>query len=718
MVSATSFLSSRLRGKQISGLKELLAELREYLTDEQVEGALATFEFAADAHTGQTRMSGEPYITHPVAVARILAELRLDYPSIVAALLHDVIEDTPTAKEQIEQRFGAQVAAVVDGVSKLDQIEFNTKAEAQAESFRKMFLAVADDIRVIVVKLADRLHNMRTLGAMPREKQRKKAVETLEIYAPIANRLGINSMRMELEDLGFQALYPMRYKVIHKNIKKMVGSRRHMLRKVTSALSEAMVHHHVVADVSGRSKDPYSIYMKMKKKGRALSEIIDVFGFRITVQSVDECYRTIGVVHKTYKPMPGRFKDYIAIPKVNGYQSLHTTLFGPKGVPIEVQIRTEDMEKVAESGIASHWLYKSDGADMGPESRAREWLRGLMELQERTDSEEFVESVKLDLFPDKVYVFTPKGDIKRLPRGATAVDFAYALHTDIGNRCASVKIDRRQMPLRTPLESGQTVEVMTSRMAKPDATWLNFVVTAKARSAIRHYLKNLRRGEAATLGKRLLTVALANMSLNLKRIPKKNWENLLDELALESRDSVFEQIGLGQQLAPLLARRLARDKADPLDVLHPANAALSIQGTEGMVVQYAKCCLAIPGDTIIGYLSAGRGIVIHRDVCKNLEQYRKDPQKWVQVEWQEETQREFAAEICVESTNRMGVLAEVAARISDTETNIKHVSVTEREGDTSSLVFQLQISGRKQLARVMRSVRAMNDVIKVTRTCN
>jgi guanosine-3',5'-bis(diphosphate) 3'-pyrophosphohydrolase len=717
MYSTASLFGRRLN----NGYRDLVTQLKGYFTEEQLSGVEAAYQFADSAHRGQLRASGDPYITHPVAVAGILAELHLDYPSIVAALLHDVIEDTPTAKAEIAQRFGKQVAELVDGLSKLDQITFQNKAEAQAESLRKMFLAVAEDIRVIVVKLADRLHNMRTLDFLTPSKQRNIARDTLEIYAPIAHRLGMNTLGVELEDLGLKFLYPQRYKVIQKALKRIVGSQGHVLKKVSSELEHALARHGLRADVRGRSKDVYSIYQKMRKKGRPLSEIVDVFGYRVIVGSVDDCYRALGVVHKTFKPMLGRFKDYIAIPKVNGYQALHTTLFGPKGVPVEVQIRSDDMDKVAESGIASHWQYKTGAnSEMGSEARAREWLKNLVELQEGSDSQEFVESLKLDLFPDKVYVFTPRGDVMRLPRGSTAVDFAYAVHTDVGNRCQAVKVDRKHVPLRTVLRNGQTVEVITQRGATPNAAWLNFVVTAKARTGIRQYLKNLRRSEAVSLGKRLLSNALADVGLTLKRIAEERVATVLKDGGLVNVDELYAQIGLGKQLAPIVARRLAPDGAEdakaPSGSPHVA-APLAILGTEGMVVSYARCCYPLPGDAVMGYLTAGRGIVIHRDRCKNLEEFRRQPEKWISVEWKPQLGRDFAAEIRVEVSNRLGVLAAVAAKIADSETNIEHVSVVERDGDVSTLVFLLQLKDRKQLARVMRGVKSMPEVFRVTRSC-
>ncbi|MEL7449924.1 MAG: bifunctional (p)ppGpp synthetase/guanosine-3',5'-bis(diphosphate) 3'-pyrophosphohydrolase, partial [Pseudomonadota bacterium] len=481
MDSAGSLLGKLPIGRNDTGFKGLRAEVKSYLPDDQVARVVEAYEFGATAHKGQTRMSGEPYISHPVAAALILAEMRMDCQTLIAALLHDVIEDTDYKKGSIAERFGDEVAGLVDGVSKLDQIQFKSKAEAQAESFRKMIMAMAEDIRVILVKLADRTHNMRTLGAMPPVKRRRIARETLDIYAPIANRLGINSIKLELEDLGFRALYPQRYKVIEKSLKRARGNQRQLVRKISANIATTLRQNDIVGEVQGREKHLYSIYQKMRKKGRSLSEIVDVFGFRIVVDSDDLCYRTLGLVHMLYKPMPGRFKDYIAIPRVNGYQSLHTTLFGPNSMPIEVQIRTRDQDRLAESGIAAHWLYKvgDNAGTAAPQARARQWLAGLMEMQDGGNSEEFLESVKIDLFPDKVYLFTPRGDILRLPRGATSVDFAYAVHTDVGNRCVAAKIDRRLVPLKTPLANGQTVQIITARGARPNPNWVNFVVTAK-----------------------------------------------------------------------------------------------------------------------------------------------------------------------------------------------------------------------------------------------
>ncbi|MCK6371872.1 MAG: bifunctional (p)ppGpp synthetase/guanosine-3',5'-bis(diphosphate) 3'-pyrophosphohydrolase [Gammaproteobacteria bacterium] len=713
-----------LVGRWNHGLRQLLARL-DYLPQEQLEHITAAYDFSASAHEGQKRHSGEAYITHPVAVASILAQLKLDYQTIAAALLHDVIEDTPTAKDQIQKQFGAEIAGLVDGVSKLDQLSFTSRAEAQAESFRKMMLAMVADIRVILVKLADRLHNMQTLDALPPEKRRRIARETLEVYAPIANRLGINSIKTELEDLGFRHGYPFRYRVLDKAVRRAEGNQRQFLKRIEDRLEKALGEAGIDGKLMGRKKHLYSIYRKMIRKNRSLSEIADVFAFRLIMSSVDDCYRALGIVHQLYKPMPGKFKDYIAIPRVNGYQSLHTVLAGPNGIPIEVQIRTEQMDRIAENGIASHWKYKENDTERGglpPQARAREWLASISEIQAAADSEEFLEHVKVDLFPDKVYVFTPKGDILRLPRGSTCVDLAYAVHTDVGNRCVAAKIDRRLVPLRTQLNSGETVEIITAKSARPNPAWVNFVVTAKARAAIRQFLRNLQQNEARELGRRLLDQSLRDFRSSLRRISREQMQALLDELGLNNTNELFEQIGLGERLAPVVARVLqagAGEAGEPGETV-PApgrSSPITIAGTEGMVVSYARCCHPIPGDPVMGYLSAGRGVVIHRNVCGNLGEFRKQPHKWIPVNWEPGIDRDFSVEIRVDVENKPGVLAEVAARIGDANSNIEQVSVDERLEDTAALVFSILVRDRKHLAQVIKSIRPMPMVKKVVRTC-
>ncbi|HEX2667402.1 MAG TPA: bifunctional GTP diphosphokinase/guanosine-3',5'-bis pyrophosphate 3'-pyrophosphohydrolase [Gammaproteobacteria bacterium] len=718
MSQVASSIFERVLGKRATGIDELLVKLRTYLPESQVEEVNQAYLFGADAHEGQRRLSGEAYITHPVAVAQILAELRMDYRTLEAALLHDVIEDTPTLKEELLTRFGPEVAQLVDGVSKLTQIKFKSRAEAQAENFRKMVLAMVEDIRVIMVKLADRLHNMRTLDAMPAPKRRRIAAETLEIYAPIAHRLGMSDMRMELEDLGFHALHPMRYKVLTRHLKRSRTHQKEMVAKISKSLTQALQREGIAADVEGREKHLYSVYRKMRAKRLPLTEVLDVHAFRIVVPRIDDCYRVLGVVHNLFKPVPGKFKDYIAIPKANGYQSLHTVLIGPAGVPLEVQIRTEDMHKVSQSGIAAHWQYKTgEGGATAPEVRAREWLKGVMEMQQGTgNSLEFLENVKVDLFPDEVYVFTPQGDIRRLPRGSSAVDFAYAVHTDVGNACVAAKIDRRLVPLRTQLENGQTVEVITAPNGRPNPAWLNFVVTAKARANVRHYLKNLKRDEAVELGKRMLERALAALSLKLGRIPDEELAAVVKEFKLEDADELYESIGLGHHLAPLVARRLMPARGEDEAPAAKASAPLLIRGTEGLVVTFARCCHPIPGDAIVGVLTAGRGIVVHRDQCGNLAEYKNQPEKLIEVQWEKKLKRDFPVEVRAEVANQRGVLATMAAAIADLGSNIEHVNQQQREDLTSVLTFVIGVRDRTHLARILRRLRGLPQVMRISRS--
>ncbi|NIR60169.1 MAG: bifunctional GTP diphosphokinase/guanosine-3',5'-bis pyrophosphate 3'-pyrophosphohydrolase [Gammaproteobacteria bacterium] len=701
-------------------MSDLCALLETYLEPAQVSEVYRAYLFGAEAHEGQHRLSGEPYIYHPLAVAKILATMRMDAESLIAAILHDIIEDTPTAKEQLREAFGEEVAELVDGVSKLTQIKFRSRAEAQAENFRKMFLAMAQDIRVILIKLADRLHNMRTLGVMPEYKRRRIARETLEIFAPIASRLGINTMRLELEDLGFAALYPMRYRILEREVRKARGHRKEIVAKIQTAVEQRLEDEGVAGKVIGREKHLWSIYQKMRSKALSFSEVLDVYAFRIVVGAVEDCYRVLGIVHNLYKPVPGRFKDYIAIPKANGYQSLHTTLFGPYGVPIEVQIRTQDMDNVAESGIAAHWLYKSrEASGARAQARAREWLRELLEIQRSAgNSLEFIENVKVDLFPDEVYVFTPRGEIMELPRGATALDFAYGVHSDLGNKCVAVKVDRRLVPLRTPLRTGQTVEIITAPGGRPDPAWLDFVVTAKARSSIRHYLKNLQREEAVALGRRLLERSLGAFALTLDALGDGHVKAALADLGVVDLETLLEDIGLGNRMPLLAARRLAHireglagNRVQEADSEDP----LLIKGTEGMVVNLAKCCRPIPGDPILGFVSAGRGIVIHRGSCRNVAEYRNRPEKWVEVQWDTGVDGEFPVEIRVDVANQKGVLATVAATIAELNSNIENVELSEREGVTTTLVLTVTVRERKHLARIMRHIRAIPQVSRAYR---
>jgi GTP diphosphokinase / guanosine-3',5'-bis(diphosphate) 3'-diphosphatase len=641
----------------------------------------------------------------------------MDYQSIMAAMLHDVIEDTFLDKEQIKKEFGEPIAELVDGVSKLAQIKFESRAEAQAENLRKMMLAMSKDIRVILIKLADRLHNMRTLDALSRDKQRRIALETLEIYAPIANRLGMNSFRIEFEDLGFAYLYPVRYRVLKEAVKKARGNRKEIVYGIEEALKDRFIQENLEPKhILGREKHLYSLYKKMRTKDLSLSEIMDVYALRIITDSVDKCYRALGIVHNLYKPVYGRFKDYIAVPKANGYQSLHSTVLGPHGVPVEIQIRTVEMDQMAENGIAAHWLYKTSDNDKENEAelRAREWLKSMLEIQQNTgSSQEFIENVKIDLYPDSVYVFTRTGDILPMPTGATAIDFAYAVHSDVGNACIAAKIDRRLVPLSTRISSGQTVEIITAEGAHPNPAWLSFVATGKARSNIRHWLKNKHKDESIILGKRLLERALSNLSLSIDTLPAINIDKVVKELDLDAPERLYEEIGLGNQMAPLVARRLATDK--PQTLLADNAFPLAIMGTEGMVISYAKCCRPIPGDQILGFLSAGRGIVIHREICNNISEVRKYPEKYIFVQWSDEVIGEFQVELKIDVLNKRGVLATLANVISDSDANIENVHVDERDSRLNALIFVIHIKNRVHLARIIKRLRAISGVTKVAR---
>ncbi len=691
----------------------LRQQLSAYLDAEQVAGVEKAFVLARDAHAGQQRSSGDPYITHPVAVAGILADLRLDAQTLMAALMHDVIEDCGVTKERLAQEFGPAVAELVEGVSKLTQINFSSKAEAQAENFRKMMMAMTRDIRVILIKLADRLHNMRTLGALQPVKRRRIAQETLEIYAPIANRLGIYTIRQELEDLGFAALYPMRYQVLRNAVKRARGNRKEIVSGITQAIDAQLRKTGITANVVGREKSLFSIYEKMRDRAGSFAEVMDVYGFRIVTDSEDSCYRILGQIHNLYKPVPGRFKDYIAIPKTNGYQSLHTVLKGPHGLHIEVQIRTEAMDHMAQHGVAAHWLYKTGQTPSGAETRAREWLRNVLEFQQRAgDSMEFVENIKFDLFPDEVYVFTPNGNILEMPAGATPVDFAYAIHTDVGNACVAAKIDRQLAPLSTPLRNGQTVEIITAQGARPNPTWLNFVVTAKARINIRHFLKNQRRDESIAMGRRLLETALGEKKIG--QFSDAECERVARETRHKTFDDLLADIGIGQLPAIVVAHRL-----DParrvIRKVEAEDTPLAIRGTEGMLVSYARCCCPIPGDPIIGLMSAGRGITVHMYSCPNTLEFASQPERTVPLQWEKDVKGEFAVELEVDVVNQRGILARLTATIADEEANIVNLEIDPRDGSYNTIVFMVQVRGRLHLANIMRRLRAMPGVNRIVR---
>lgn len=698
-------------------LPDLTERLQAYLGPEAVADVERAFHYAKAAHDGQMRKTGHPYITHPTAVAHILAGMRMDPQTLMAALLHDVIEDTGVGKKTLAAEFGADVAELVDGVSKLTTI-FKSRAEAQAENFQKMAMAMARDIRVILVKLADRLHNMRTLGALAWEKKQRIARETLDYYAPIASRLGMNELRMEFEDLAFQALYPMRAERIGRAVQAARGHRKALMEELATALEKCLASEGIEARVLGREKHLYSIYQKMRLKQKAFADIMDVFGFRIIVDRPDTCYRVLGAVHGLYKPLAGRFKDYIAIPKANGYQSLHTTLFGMHGVPIEIQIRTQQMEAVASNGIAGHWLYKSD-ENSPSQARAREWVKGLLELQQRAgNSLEFIENLKIDLFPDEVYVFTPKGRILELPQRASPVDFAYAVHTDIGNTCVACRVDRRLAPLSVQLQSGQTVEIITSEEARPNPDWLSFVVTGKARSSIRHALKHQKVAESRTLGRRLLNRSLANADTNLSALPSQRISDVLDELGFDTLDDLLEDIGLGNRMAYVVAQHLtqAGNAEAPLTVEH--GGPLAIRGTEGLVVAYGKCCYPLPGEPIVGHLSSGRGLVVHLEVCRNLAELRDRNEAIIPVRWAAEVDGEYSVELRVEVEARKGVIAELAAEITDADANIEKINIAERNAHLSTVMIALLVQDRVHLARIMRRLRRLTPVIGLARTRN
>ncbi|MCP5334760.1 MAG: bifunctional GTP diphosphokinase/guanosine-3',5'-bis pyrophosphate 3'-pyrophosphohydrolase [Oceanospirillaceae bacterium] len=704
-------------------LDKFAESLSSYLEPEQVNQVCRAYYYAEQAHEGQYRRSGDPYIIHPLAVARILSDMHMDHQSLMAAMLHDVIEDTLVPKEALAQQFGETVSELVDGVSKLTHIKFESQAEKQAGNFQKMAMAMAKDIRVILVKLADRLHNMRTLDSLKPEKKRRIARETLDIYAPIANRLGISNMRIELEDLCFRAMYPMRANLIQKAVKAARGNRSELVEKISATLSKRLEEEGLKAGVIGREKHLYSIYRKMKEQKKSFKHIMDVYGFRIVVDSVDSCYRALGIVHNLYKPVPGRFKDYIAIPKGNGYQSLHTVLVGMGGVQIEIQIRTEEMDAMAQNGIAAHWLYKSDDDGMSFGShKTRQWVQSLLELQKRAGNpEEFVENVKIDLFPDEVYVFTPKGRILDLPKESTVVDFAYAVHTDIGNSCVGCRVDQRLAPLSTKLSSGQQVEIITAPGAKPNPAWLNFVTTGKARTNIRHYLKNQRKDESALLGRRLLDQALSAFNRNLDSISPAAVDNVLRTLEIADINLLLEDVGIGNRMAYVVARRLLQaeqgeDAAAPQE--ERQQSSLAISGTEGLVISYAKCCSPIPGDDIIGYISSGRGLVVHTSTCKNMAEYLEKPDKFLHLTWDKNIKEDFAITLRVWVENGRGLVAQLASAVTEADGNLQQITVDDKDAKLSVVNMRISVNGRKHLARVMKRIRLIKAVNRIVRLKN
>ncbi len=702
---------------------QLTLALKKYLKTSDIELIWEAYRFGDAAHQGQMRKSGEPYITHPVSVALILAGLHLDTPTIIAALLHDVVEDTGITKEEVGEKFGAQVAELVDGLSKLDKIEFQSATEAQAENFRKMLLAMSQDVRVILVKLADRLHNMQTLDVMKPEKRRRIARETLEIYAPIANRLGLNEIYQELEDLSFKNHYPMRYGVLSKAILAARGNRKEVVGKILDSIKGRLAEMKIDADVSGREKHLYSIYKKMTGKTIAFSQIFDIYGFRVIVKDLAACYATLGVLHGLYKPIPGKFKDYIAIPKANGYQSLHTTLFGPFGTPIEIQIRSREMHNIADAGVAAHWLYKTTDAHFtAMQQQTHQWLQRLLDIQsESADSLEFLEHLKVDLFPDEVYVFTPKGKILALSKGATAVDFAYAVHTDIGNRCVAVKINQELAPLRSELRNGDHVEIITAAHAHPNPAWLNYVVSGKARAHIRHFLKSMQSTESAHLGERMLNQALRALHTDPSKIDESQWQKLLRDYGAKNKEEILTDIGLGKRLNVMVAHQLMSmgDEQGERHAKQPNKplGMITIRGTEGMAVQFAQCCRPIPGDPILGFINKDKGLVIHTHDCPSIRKFRVDPDKWLDVEWAPETKRLFKVNLKVAAANKPGMLATIASAIADANSNIDNISMEESDNSTyTNILFTVQVQDRVHLADLMRRLRKIPDVVRMNRT--
>jgi GTP pyrophosphokinase len=690
----------------------ILPEAASYLSEADQEAFVRAYHYSAAAHEGQFRKGGLPYITHPLAVAEILASWHLDAQTLIAALLHDVVEDTGISSEEIAQEFGKPVAQLVDGVTKLDKIHFEDKAQAQAENFRKMLLAMARDVRVILIKLADRLHNMRTLEAMQPEKVSRIAQETLEIYAPIANRLGLNKVYQELEDIAFTHLHPNRYKVLEKAVKSARGNRKEVVDRIKTAISTKLNECKIAAQIRGREKHLYSIYRKMQEKHLAFSEVFDIYGFRIVVEQARDCYLTLGALHSLYKPIPGKFKDYIAIPKPNGYQSLHTTLFGPFGAPVEVQIRTQEMHRIAEAGVASHWLYKTGDTSISEVQRkTHQWMQSLLDIQaDSRDSAEFLEHIKVDLFPDEVYVFTPKGRIVALTRGATAVDFAYNVHTDVGNHCVGTKINGEFMPLSTPLKNGDRVEILTSESARPNPAWTHFAHTGKARAHIRSALKNAHRHESEQLGEQLLRQAIS--ALGNESASDSQWERYQKEGG-RSRSDTLADIGLGKKLAFVVARQLLTKDNDA--VARNQTGPMLIHGAEGIAVRLGKCCRPIPGDPIIGQIKKDQGLVIHTHDCTQVRHYRDDPEKWVDVAWSAELDKLFDVGIRIIVANQRGVLAKVAAAIADEGSDIDNVHMAEEAGPYSSLYFTVSVQNRLHLARLMRVLRGLPEVIRLQR---
>jgi GTP pyrophosphokinase len=716
----------------------LLAKL-DYLSAGDIESIRQAYRFADEAHLGQLRKNGDPYITHPIAVAAQCAEWKLDAQALMSALMHDAIEDCGVTKEELVERFGAPVADLVDGLTKLEKLEFDTREQNQAESFRKMLLAMAKDVRVILIKLADRTHNMRTMGDMPRSKWQRISSETLEIYAPIAHRLGLNFTYRELQDLAFRFLHPWRYEVLSKALNKSRNRRRDLITRVQKEVEAVFARQGMNVRIMGREKTLYSVYRKMDNKHLSFSQVTDIYGFRIVVPELTDCYTGLGVLHQLYKPLPGKFRDYVAIPKVNGYQSLHTTLIGPFGTNIEFQLRTHAMDVVAESGVAAHWLYKASepGSDMS-QHLGTQWLQSLLDIQQEThDAGEFWDHIKIDLFPDAVYVFTPKSKIMALPRGATVMDFAYAIHSDVGNHTVSARINGEQRPLRTELANGDVVEVITAESAEPNPAWLSFVKTGRARSKIRHHLKTVAQEKSHELGERMLSQALR--SEGIATLPAEDgkyqstWEKLLRFTGNKSREELLADIGMGKRIASMVGKKMAvllsetGLKPDALLISTERYASgsdetasqgvVTLDGSEGLSVQYAPCCKPIPGDRIVGYLGRGEGLVVHAEECPTGKRLLlRDSERFLEVEWADEPLRSFETAVVVTVTNGKGVLARVASSIAAAEADITHVDMGDEPAQTATDIrFSIAVRDRQHLADVLRSLKRTASVIKAQR---
>lgn len=697
-----------------------LSQAITYLKKTEIQDVYKAYDYAFECHIDQKRRSGEPYITHPVSVACIAANLHLDAPSIIAALLHDVVEDTPATLKEVESQFGKQVAKLVDGLSKLDKLNFNDVVEAQAENFRKMLLAMSSDIRVMIIKLCDRMHNMQTLGHLNEQKRKRIAQETVDIYAPIANRLGLNRIYQELENLCFKHIHPLRHQTITKAIASARGNRKEVVEKILTEVEAKLKKEKIKAEILGREKQPASIHKKMSEKNLGFSEISDIYAFRIIVDDIKDCYYALGALHSLYKPIPGRFKDYIAIPKANGYQSLHTTLFGPFGMPLEIQIRTLLMNNLAEAGIAAHWMYKTKENQVSRlQQDTNQWLKRLLEIQsDSADSLEFLEHLKVDLFPDEVYVFSPKGKIFVLPKGSTAVDYAYAVHTDVGNSCFVCKINNELVPLRTEVKTGDHIEIITGPMAKPNPSWLNFVITGKARSQIRAFMKKAESSDLVILGYSILNKALKAFHIEPDSIKKKHWEKLLHDYHLKNKDEILIDIALGRRVNIMVAHQLSSIVSGQGSIGRQEKFldVISIKGSEGMAIDLADCCHPIPGDPILGYIDKDKGLIIHTHECNEIKKIKVDPEKWVDVEWEPNPDRLFKVKLDILVSNERGVLAKIASVIAEMESNIDKLTTEESDGGGfTSINFLIEVKSRIHLADIIRNLRKIEQVSRINR---